>query len=274
MSDKHPPVFFTIAAIRHEPLAALVTYMPAIQDDLRKRGYSGPFESSTISVQQVGDVSFSPPARPTIEQKKFTVFTPDRASAFTFNDEGIFAYHTTTYSTREALFAQFKMGLEVLHAHVQLQTVTRVGIRMLDLVRPSDSGHTMNDYLHPSLLGFRSISCTEEWVPGVSTMEHHFVDGDAEVVAKFDCLPDGFGIHADLFATVKGHVLPAHVTDYPGVFHGILDIDSGTRTHQELERRPFHQETVMAELGSHKDRISQMFRSAVTSLALSEWGLQ
>ncbi len=273
MPDKRPPVFFTIAAIKHEPMAALAAYMPAIQDDLRKRGYAGPFVTSTISIEPIGDDAIASPTPSPPAQKTFTLFSQDRTSAFTFNDQGIFAHHTTKYAARKVLFEQFRMGLELFHRHVELQTVLRVGVRMLDLIRPADSSHVMSDYVHSSLLGFQSIDCAKAWTPGMSTMDFRFVDGDAEVIAKFDCLPDGFGIQSDLFATLKGHALPTHVTGHPGLMHGILDIDAATRSLPSDVSRPFDIETIMVELGTHKDRISKLFRAAVTPLALSEWGL-
>ncbi|MEO6969030.1 MAG: TIGR04255 family protein [Rhodanobacteraceae bacterium] len=273
MTDKRPPVFLTIAAVTHEPLKALGGYIPQIQDSLRKLGYSGQLQESTLShLENPLLVALPAGMKPAAVENTYSVFTADTRSAFTFNDQGIFAYHTTAYTTRAALFKQVRMGLEIFHQHVQLQTLRRVGARMLDLIRPSDSGHTVASYVAPSFRGFEAISATEGWATGLSTFEQRFSDGDAEVIAKFDCLPDGFGLRADIMSTMQGHALPPHLTSVPGVLHAILDIDSGTRA--SIEPRAFSIDAVMDELGGHKDRISRLFRASVTPLALSEWGLQ
>ena len=109
--------------------------------------------------------------------------------------------------------------------------------------------------------------------PDAGGTHHHVVDRDAEVMARFDYLPDGFGINAELFPTIRGHALKPHLTNQPGKPHGILDIDSGTRQTPGAVAASFNVDAVMTALGHHKDRISAMFRAAVTSVALDDWGL-
>jgi uncharacterized protein (TIGR04255 family) len=273
---KRPPVFFTVAAIRHEPIAALSEYIPRLQDALRKKGYSGQFLKFGQEVRTEGfQLSDGETPATSHAQRMYQVFTPDRLQAFTFNDNGVFAYHTSDYISREATFAQFRMGLEVLDEAVKVQQLTRVGIRMLDLIRPSDvPGRTLRDYLAPSLLGFSTLSVTRAWTPATSLLEQRFIDGDSEVMARFDYLPDGFGINVELFPTIRGHALKPHLTSQPGTPHGILDIDSGTRQAPGEVAASFNVDAVMTALGHHKDRISAMFRAAVTSAALDDWGLR
>jgi uncharacterized protein (TIGR04255 family) len=106
--SKQPPVFFTVAAIRHEPIAALSDYMPSLQDALRKKGYSGEFFSQEVRTEgfQVNDVEKPATSH---AQRMYQVFTPDRLQAFTFNDKGVFAYHTSDYISRDAMFEQFRI---------------------------------------------------------------------------------------------------------------------------------------------------------------------
>lgn len=263
MTHKKAPVFFTIAALTHEPILALAEYWPKIQEDLRKKGYSGPIENSSINVQ----VDQQPQQTIAV----FSAFNPERTKALSFANQGLFAYHTSAYTTRADLFAAFKEGLEVLHQHVKLSTYDRVGVRMLDLIRPSDTGHELSDYVQPALMGFRGLSHSNDWQQGTATLHQVFVDGDAEVTARFDCLPDRFGIQADLFNSIKGHALPSSLTSQSGTLHGILDIDSGSHNQPG---RSFELEEVMAELKGHKDRISKVFYESVSAEALKLWGLR
>jgi uncharacterized protein (TIGR04255 family) len=265
MTTKRPPVFFTVAALRHEPLLAIGEFFPKIQDDLRRQGYSGPVDVDTLAVQ--------PEGRTAQVFHSYTVFTPERTAAFTFNEQGVFSYHTSAYTTREDLFSAFRLGLEILHRHLDLKLELRVGVRMLDLIRPSDSQHTLADFVKPQLLGFSGLGCSGTWKTGLATLEQHFFDGEAEVTARLACLPDGFGLDAELFPTVKGHALPPHLTSVTGVLHGILDIDSGTRMSETSAGKPFDMEEVMAKLTNHKDRIRNVFRDAVSETALKAWGL-
>jgi len=265
MPDKNPPVFFTVAAVKHEPLLLLEEFFPKIQDQLRRDGYAGPVRKEILKLQ-VGDAAEA-------EQKAYSVFTPDNSSAFTFNDQGIFSYHTTAYASKDALFTEFRRGLDVLKEIAAVSTVTRVGVRMLDLIRPSDTDHQLKDYLDTSLLGFSGLKEASSWTSGVSGIEHRFTDGNAEVIARLACFPDSFGLPADVFGSLNGHTLNASVTGKSGVLHCILDIDSGTRTAQDSSGGIFDRDAIMAELGTHKARISKLFRSAVSPFALKTWGL-
>lgn len=263
-STANPPVFFSIAAVRHEPLLALGKFIPQIQDALRRQGFSGPVLQEEHVEENVR------------RQNIYTIFTPDRTAAFTFNDEGIFSYHTSAYTTRSEMFSAFRMGLTILHEQLELKNLIRVGIRMLDLIRPSDTDSDLHRYVNQSLLGFSGIGCSKHWTSGLGTIEQHLYDEDAEVIARMAVLPDSFGIHSDLISAVKGHSLPPTLSSKPGEMHCILDIDSGTRIEPDsngVNSRQFDIESVMTELTTHKDRVSKLFRNAVTPWALKNWGL-
>lgn len=274
MSARQPPVFFTLAVVRHEPLAKLDKYLPDVQDALRKEGFTGQMMHIEARQQTLPGLAVlaTDPVGDAIVERRYRIFTADRRSAFTFNDQGIFAYHTTAYSTRTALFERVRMGLELFHQIVQLQQVNRVGIRMLDLIRPSDTDHVLADFVQPSLLGFRGIECPQAGSPSISSMEQAFRGETWEASARFDCLPDAFGLNSSIFFDIQGFQFPDHVVQGGRVLHGVLDTDSGTRCVSDT-MRAFDVDQVMMELAEHKTRISQLFRSAVTPTALKAWGL-
>jgi len=264
---KHPPVFFAIVGVRHEPLLALKETFPRIQDALRRNGFSGSVFRETADISTVDEGTNQ-------ILNTFAVFNAQSTRGFTFNDQGTFSYHTTEYTNREDLFSAFALGLGILDRELSLQTLIRVGVRMVDLIRPSDWGLTLEQMVDPRLLGFRGLPCAGAMKPGMATMEQRFVSDDAELITKFDCLPDGFGIQADLYPVLRNHTLPATVTSTTGVLHGLLDIDSGTRSGKEVAPRKFSQDAILDELVGHNDRISEAFRAAVTPLALKTWGLK
>lgn len=270
MTEKKAPVFFTIAALRHGPIPAFGdTYWPRLHDELRKKGYSGNIQMDDASIQlhnNPGGV-----LQPEVKERSWTVFTPGREHAYSFSDSGIFSFHTSQYTTRQDLFAQFRAGLEVLHKHVELQTYTSVGVRMLDLVRPSDTEQEFSDYIQPSLLGFTALDHVRDWKYEATSLHQRYIDGDAEVVARFDCLPKSFGIQLELFQAVQGHALPEFLTSAHGRPHGILDIDSHTNGQQP---KAFDVDAVMVSLAEHKNRISDTFYASTTPTAHAIWGLK
>src|SRR6185312_2920980 len=146
-------------------------YWPKVHDELRKKGYAGNVEVEDSSIQ----LHFGPEVPQTeTRNRTWTVFTPDRQHAYSFNDGGIFSFHTSDYTTRTDL---------------------SVGVRMLELVRPSDTGQHFADYLQPSLMGFLGLPHIDgEWSHQTTSLHQRFADGDAEVAARFDCLPTNFGI--------------------------------------------------------------------------------
>jgi uncharacterized protein (TIGR04255 family) len=267
-----PPVFLTFAVVRHEPLARLDKYIPDVQDALRKRGFNGPMMNIEARQQTSPSLAIAPtsPGSEVVE-RRYRIFTPDLRSAFTFSDQGVFAYHTTVYTTRTDLFLRVRMGLDLFHDIVQLQQINRVGIRMLDLIRPSDTGQELSHFVQPGLLGFRGIECPQGGIPLISSMEQSFRGETWEARARFDCLPDSFGLNSSLIFDIQGFQLPEHVVQGGRVLHGVLDTDSGTIGSNAVHA--FDIDRVMTELAEHKTRISQLFRSAVTLNALKAWGL-
>ena len=274
MSSCQPPVFFTLVIVKHEPIAKLDKYVPDVQDALRKSGFTGQMMRFEVTKQPVPSLVVSPaiPSSDTFVETSYRIFTADQRTAFTFNDQGIFAYHTASYTTRAALFERVRMGLELFHEIVQLQQVNRVGIRMLDLIRPADTGHELAEFVQPSLLGFRGIECPQGGSPMISSMEQVFTGEAWEARARFDCLPDSFGLNSNLMFDIQGFQFPEQVMQGGKVLHGVLDTESGTKGLSNLSYN-FDVDRVMDELAEHKTRISQLFRSAVTPSALKAWGL-
>lgn len=273
MPASQPPVFFTLVVVRHEPLAKLDKYLPDVQDALRRKGFSGQMVKIEQRLQTQANLA-APPTNSAADilETHYRIFTADQRSAFTFNDHGSFSYATTAYTDRAALFNQVHMGLKLFNGIVQIQQFYRVGIRMLDLIRPSDTKHELSEMVQPSLLGFRGIEFSQTGNPTISSMEQAFIGEAWEARARLDCLPDVFGLNSNLLIDIQGFQFPEQVVRPNRGLHGILDIDSGTRSTLD-NVHAFDLERVMAELTEHKNRISELFRSSVTLTALKAWGL-
>lgn len=273
MPECKPPVFFTLVVVRHEPLARLDRYMPDVQEALRKSGFTGQMmKIESKPTIPLGRSILAGESDSATAEKLYRIFTADQRSAYSFNDKGAFAYHTTEYTNRANLFERVRSGLDLFHGIVHLEQLNRVSVRMLDLIRPSDTRNELHEFLQPSLLGFRGINCAQAGQPTISSMEQRFRGETWEASARFDCLPDSFGFNSNLIFDVQGFQFPDHVVKGDRVLHGVLDTDSGT-SGASSAMRAFEIDDVMAELAEHKTRISELFRAAVTPIAMRAWGL-
>lgn len=257
-----PPVFLTIAAVHHEPIMAIAEHFPTIQDRLRRRGWAGDVEQMTLD--QPGGQG------PALIHNAFVLRDLEGTSALTFNSAGVFACHTVAYKNREAFMVQFREGLETLREVVELTTMRRVGMRMLDLVRPAEAGVDMAAFIAPTLLGFQGLTGVNAWQSLGGGMEHRFTDGDATVTMRFDRHPTRFAIRPDMANALSDMPVPDWVVGGEGMEHGVLDIDSGST----FKARSFDLDAIMAELAAHKRRLRLAFDAAVTPSALAYWGLR
>ena len=61
--------------------------------------------------------------------------------------------HTSSYETYEVMEETLRIALDAVHNTVRIGLSERIGLRYVDLIRPSQ-GESLRDYLNPQLLGF------------------------------------------------------------------------------------------------------------------------
>ncbi len=142
---KNAPVYFALAQVRFNPLAVLETYVPTIQDSLRKAGYPD-FKPSQLAQLILG----APMPKPAVVTR-YLFLDASQTSGFSL-DQASFSYHTTNYDTFEPFLTAFFNGLRVVHGETVLSYSERVGVRFLDAVSPLP-GETVSQYLQPYVLG-------------------------------------------------------------------------------------------------------------------------
>lgn len=257
---KNPPVYFTIAAIQHNRLAAIADYMPKVQDAFRKEGWTG------YDVVQPTKIEFAMGEQKIVGEgePQWMVYNTERTAAYIFGHE-VFAFQTTDYHDKDKFFEDFRRGLDILHKVVGLAETRRVGMRMLDAIRPK-KGEAISDYVHSSLLSFPEALAGSELTPLKGYIEHEFSGPDCLVVTRLVRLNGALALPVDL-ASVP-FTLPARIDASIEGPYSVLDVDSGTLPGTV---RPFREQDVMEELKLHKKNLTTVFAMTTTAHARASW---
>ena len=144
MSKKssNPPVYYTIVQAQFNPIAAMANYINEVQDKLRFDGYTL-FDQQKIT-QLHFETSLLGKAE-VIEHPIWRITKNDRKSGFILSQSHL-VYHTTYYQTHDEFFDDFLSGLKKMHSVVKLDHLSRLGLRYLNAVLPTND-EMVNKYL-------------------------------------------------------------------------------------------------------------------------------
>lgn len=254
---RNAPVYYALAQVRFNRLAALENYIPAIQDSLRKSGYPD-FQSDQVTTFIVHPPENVKPAT----TRRYLFLNAERNSGFTLWEDAII-FHTTNYDTFAPFIAALLQGLEVVHSEAVLSYSDRVGIRFLDAVVPS-SGETITQYLQPAVLGLsdklpdrklvHSISETRTSLGKTSLLGRAIIFHQEKEGAAFpeDLQPVPLRL-MDKFSKVKGT-------------YAVIDTDSWID-----DRQTFNQKNLEDTLNSLHESMRRSFDLMITAHALKVW---
>jgi uncharacterized protein (TIGR04255 family) len=256
----HAPVFFVIMQARFNPILALDSYAPQIQERFRKHGFPDAQRGvlATLNLNLSAAVQGSAPQVPVAQTTRYTFYSVDRSSGFIL-DQGALSYQTTEYDTFETFSVAFRRGLQVIHEAVDLSYTDRIGFRYLDAVFPK-TNETLGDYLNSSVLGLtdkfqsnllHSFSETSLRSTSVNVVARVILQ-DGEVGFPPDLLPNILQV-ADRFRSLQG-------------WHAILDTDGYFEG-----REAFNLDRISDHLNTVHDEISKVFHATVTPNALKVW---
>jgi uncharacterized protein (TIGR04255 family) len=253
---KTPPVYFTVAQVRFNPLLKLVDFLPAIQENLRQSGYPAFTPRSTTVLRiSIGTEGQSVPQPTAHEQYLFT--NVEQTHSFVLNTDSL-TFQSTKYGTYEEFSAQFLKGLELIHEAVRLDFTERVGLRYLDHVMPK-SGEDLMQYVPEvmelsSKLGGKTIHsyCESLRVVGNIGQRTRVLVQDGPLAFPPDLVPEGMVLD-NRFVQSKG-------------MHALIDTD-GFQEGRQL----FSLDTVQQQLDNIHVVISDAFKQTVTPYALQTW---
>lgn len=147
------PVYYVLAQVQFNPVAAMAKYVDEIQDSLRRQGYPL-FEPRQAAHLQITVMPGQVPAPPQIMQTvSWLISNADRTAGFVLTPSSL-AFHTTHYETHREFIPELLRGLQAVHEVVGLDHVARLGLRYLDAVLPRQN-ETVDRYLADGLHGVR-----------------------------------------------------------------------------------------------------------------------
>jgi uncharacterized protein (TIGR04255 family) len=258
---RNAPVYFTIVQARFNPILALDTYAPKVQESLRKQGFpdvqKGMLTTFNLSL---GSAREAPPTQVPVDQTtRYTFLNIERTAGFVL-DQAALSFQTTEYDVFESFLAAFLAGLRTVHEVVDLSYTERLGVRYLDAVFPR-TGETLSGYLNESLLGLlgkveghQLVHAFSETVgrAGSITVVSRAIVQDGPVGFPPDLQPMNLAV-AERFRTRTG-------------IHATLDIDGSY-----IQRERFDLDRVQKHLTDIHDQITRSFNVSVTQQALDVW---
>ncbi|MBI5569655.1 MAG: TIGR04255 family protein [Desulfomonile tiedjei] len=259
---KDAPVYFTIAQVRFNPILSLKTFMPGVQEQMRKAGYPDFKQSLTVAVNlsliSGAEAQQAPPQL--LQTDRYVFSNMENTRGFILQQNSL-SFQGTDYDTYETLSSEFLKGLEILNAAVGLNFSERVGIRYLDAVVPK-KGDEISQYLVPEVMGIAARLEGSALVHSFSETVARIRDVEKVVCRTIiqigplgfppDLQPDGLKLK-DRFKKVNE-------------LHAVIDTDGAFEG-----REPFNIGTVKNRLDGLHREISTAFYATITEYALSVW---
>ena len=256
----HAPVYFAIVQARFNPILALDSYVPQIQERFRKDGFPDVQKGvlATLNLNLAAPAEGSTPQVPVAQSTRYTFCNMDRTAGFIL-DQGALSFQTTEYEIFETFSDRFRQGLQAVHEAVDLNYTDRIGYRYLDAVF-TKANESLGDYLNPSVIGlaekFRdsvvhSFSETNLRSANINVVARVIIQ-DGEVGFPPDLLPNILRL-AERFRVLRG-------------WHAILDTDGSFEG-----REPFSLDRIADHLNAIHDEIAKTFNATVTPNALKVW---
>ena len=260
------PVYFTLAQVRHNPVLSLESYIPGIQESMRKAGYPD-FQRGMTVVLNLGSVASAPidtkqdqPQQ--VRFERFTFSNMERTRGFIL-DQNSLSFQSTDYDTFETFSGAFLMGLEIAHKAVSYGFSERIGIRYLDAVIPVGGEKDLPKYLVPEVLGLgnrlgddvsvlHTFSETQIRTPVGNVLSRTIIQ-NAQLGFPPDLQPIGLEL-AERFKKETGGV------------HAIIDTDGSFEA-----REKFDLDLLKGKLHALHDEIVKVFEATVTAHALNSW---
>ena len=150
---KNAPIYYALAQVRFNAVLALEQYVPAIQDSLRKVGFTDYQRVLQAMINlTIGAGAPPPPNIGALQPVARHLFLNEAKTAGFSLDQSMLMFHTTDYDTFDAFSDAFRKGVEIVHSAASLSYSERIGLRFLDAVCPNDK-EGLSAYLTPSVLG-------------------------------------------------------------------------------------------------------------------------
>lgn len=254
---RNPPIFYTAAQIRFNPVLDMDDSISRIQRLWRSKFPDfthQPLNQVQMQLSSSGDA-------PTLKVNAISRWhfkDIDGTTGLMLTTDSL-VFHTTNYSTSQQFIDTLVNALTVVDEAVSLAYVEAVGFRTLDAVVPS-ADRQLDFYLQPGLLG---LSSSLEGTLKHSVFELSMQQAQIQLTSRCIIQNGKLGLPMDLFPiSLK---LKGEVQTIDGI-HAVLDNDA-----TYAERFSFNIEDVSTQLRNIKSAISKAFYGAITPSAIREW---
>lgn len=256
----HAPVYFAIVQARFNPIMALDSYAPQIQEQFRKHGFPDAQKGvlATVNLSQAAPADGGTPQVPVSQATRYTFCNMDKTAGFIL-DPGALSFQTTEYDVFETFSAQFQSGLKAVHEAVELSYTDRIGFRYLDAVFPR-ANENLADYLSPCVLGLADKFGGSSLY---SFSETKLRSGEANILARVMIQDGAVGFPPDLLPQILNLAERFKVL---GGRHAILDTDGAFEG-----RESFNLDRVSNRLDTIHREIAKAFSATVTPDAIKAW---
>lgn len=246
------PLVSVLAQVLTSPVAKMADYAADVQERVRRNGFPRFVEGT---VQEL----LLTPAGPQLRtHPRWEFQDKDRTTAIILTQTGI-VLHTREYDTFDAFSKHLKLALDVVEAVVKPSLVERLGLRYVDLIRPS-VGEAWTDYVKPGLHGI--VDGAVDMQSSLHRSETVGKTAVGQLIVRCFQMEGGF-LPPDLAATSL---------DYSSVVLGpnekvtLIDLD-----HYAELTREYDAEQVLEDMWRLHDNLDLAFRECITDHALTRW---
>jgi uncharacterized protein (TIGR04255 family) len=253
---KNPPVYFTVAQVRFNPILKLADFLPTIQEGFRHARFPDFIKRTTIGISvEVKDGQVTP-----TPQAVDRYFFGNAAKTHNFILEAnSLTFQSTDYGRFESFSHEFLKGLARIHEVVQLDFTERVGLRYLDKIVPL-ADDDLREYLVHEALGLsaklggdpvHSFCETMTVVRGIRLVSRAITQS-GPLAFPPDLSPLGLEVAERFKVDRKMYA----ILDNDGFFEG---------------REPYSADAIRDHLDKIHELIRTAFRSIATDYAFKRW---
>lgn len=265
----HAPLFFAVGQMRYNPVLSFESYVPALQERLRKIGYPDlqQLVQMHFDVRAAGGNQQDPlPASLPAQRSVSIGFANAEKTAGFLLDAQSLSFMTTAYDTFEKFVQEFRCGLEITNEALGgLAFVERIGLRYLNAIVPR-AGESTFQYLEKPMLGLPAVVLNR--VPSakfeISFAETRLHDQEQSATARVFIYNRNLTWPPDLF--VQDLLTVADEFSALDGEHAMLDTDAFTR-----KRTTFDIDQAFVELDKLHNLVEQVFHATITDHARRVW---
>ncbi len=259
LTIKKSPLVYVVAQVRFSAVESIPKYIPAIQNVFRKdypRFIKGDTRNLRLNPHAPPEVSVVP---------RFEFQNKERTCGIVVQSDNV-AVHVSRYSSFDVFCSSLRYALDTVHSEVTLGLIDRIGLRYVDVVRPS-GGEDLKQYLHPGLVGLNDADV------GVrNSIRMSIYQGETDsgtLLFRLAQRNDRGFLPLDVEPSPLSHDQPEV---RPGELVTLLDFDH----FRDFTREPldFSTDVVLQYLWRLHDNTDLAFRAAVTQYALDAWGAE